>query len=136
MSPTLEDQSRPRGSRRLILAAVAAAIVLLAVIFIEVQWHPGGFYIADKLYDNVPQYAGCSKFVSSPEAQQVLKALTIPSEVEAFVTDRCGGKSGIEFQYPSHEVRLNLEEVLKRHGQWKEGCGWFLRQVPVELRNI
>jgi len=101
----------------LILAAVAAAIVLLAVIFIEVQWHPGGFYIADKLYDNVPQYAGCSKFVSSPEAQQVLKALTIPSEVEAFVTDRCGGKSGQG--YPSEPT--SFRQGVSRQGRLARG---------------
>lgn len=113
-----------------------AIIVVSAVVLVELKWHPIGFYTADRLYDNVPTYANCDVYPLPETAQQVLETLPRPAGVEALVSDRCAGKGGIELRYGSHALRVELEKILESSGKWQAGTGWFLRGVPVELRNV
>lgn len=125
------EKGRPRALKRLGLLAGVVVVVAL-----EMLWHPLGFFVFDRLYDNVPQYSGCDAYVTPELAQQALDGFPRPAGIDALVVPRCDGKAGIEFQYGSHKLRVQLEEGLRVRGTWRTGKGWMLDGIPAELRNV
>jgi hypothetical protein len=126
-------KGRSNTFRRL---GILTIIVVGAVVGVELKWHPIDFFLSDRLGDNVPQHASCDAYPAPEEAQKALVGFPRSADVEALVSDRCGGKGGIQFQYGAHAQRSELEKVLQSRGMWEVGTGWFLQGVPVQLQNV
>ena len=126
------EKGRPRALKRL---GLLAGVVVVALA-LEMLWHPLGFFVLDRLYDNVPQYSGCDAYVTPERAQQAIDGFPRPPGIDAMVVLRCDDKAGIEFQYGTHTLRAQLEEGLRTRGAWRTGKGWMLDGIPVELRNV
>ncbi len=127
---------KPKAASRALKRLGPLGVVVTIVVVLELIWHPISFFVFDRKYDNVPQYSKREAYATTERAQQILDAFTRPTGTDAIVTSRCGGKAGIEFQYGTHELRVQLEEHLRVRGIWYTGREWTLDGVPVELRNV
>ncbi len=107
--------------RRLLLLLVG---LTLAVVLVEARWHVLQRFISSVVYDNHALVATCAELPERAEVERLvaehrdtvaaLEAIH-PGWIQVRIADMgaaCPGKSYLYIEYPSHQDRVRIEELL------------------------
>jgi hypothetical protein len=109
------------GKRGLLLALL---ILALLAVLIEARWHVLQRFIASAVYDNIPLTASCAELPTLEALQRLVEEhrATVqavenihPGLIFVRVSDAgaaCPGKGYLSIEYPSHQDRVRIEELL------------------------
>ena len=97
------------------------AIVIAIGIGFEYKTHFIKETVTDFIYDNREHYLSCDELPTLPEVEQVIEERqSLIREIEKVnpglilvsINSPCPGKGEIVIEYPSHQDRLRIEELI------------------------
>lgn len=109
------------GSKKTKWLLVLILIVLAAVIWLEVDTHFVQQWVASAVYDNRVNFLSCEELPAlsevqraleqHPEVVQAIKNID-PENIEITIDSSCPEKGSLVIYYPSHNDRIQIEELL------------------------
>lgn len=127
-----------KNSTKILWIGFLSILVLLitVVLILEAETHFIKHATDDWLYDNYNHYLPCEKLPTLLEVeetmqqnQDTLRRIEEVSPGNVMLSlyryaDDCNGKADILIQYPSHEIRLTIEQILGGKTFFGIPCRW------------
>ncbi len=107
-------------SRKIGLLLVAMMIIT-SVIRVEAETHIFKKWISSVVYDNRVYYLRCEELPRVSEVEQIVEEQQEviqeieninPGFINVYIDFSCPGRGSLVIEYPSHEDRLRIEEIL------------------------
>lgn len=125
-------------SKKFVLIAILSLILVLLGVFlvVEAQGHWLRHLVDDVLYDNYDHYLPCAQLPDLALVEEVLAAHgALITQLEQLspgnvmielddLADTCPGKADIVIYYPSHAIRLEIENILGGKTFFGIPCRW------------
>ena len=108
-------------SQKIGLLVVVTVVIIGAIVWIESDIHLIGRWISSAVYDNRQNYLSCVELPALSEVKSVMEQHNLviqeiknidPENIEITIDTSCPGKGSLVINYPSHNDRTQIEELL------------------------